>query len=181
MNTSRLLLLLAIFLGGGLPAANASESNSIVPFLGEYQGHSIVDSAGVLTIHDIGVRITQFEGGFTVAWSTATQNSNGEVDRTAYSVNFVPTGREHIFASAMVSNLFGKQVPLNPLEGEPFMWARITGPTLTVYAMFVTEAGGHDMQIYERTLSEDGMQLRIQRLRDEMPYRVVTGTLKKFH
>lgn len=35
------------------------------------------------------------------------------------------------------------------------------------------------MQIYERTLTEGGMKLKIQRLRDEMPYRVVTGTLKK--
>ena len=63
--------------------------------------------------------------------------------------------------------------------GEPFIWARIVGPTLSVYAMFVTNVGGHDMQIYERTLTEVGIQLKIQRLRDETPYRVVTGTLKK--
>ena len=179
MNASRFVLLLAMFLGGALPVANADAPDPIRSFVGEYQGHTIQDSEGVLTVHDIGVRITRFESGFTGDWSTVAQNANGEAERTEYSVNFLPTPRKHIFASAMAPNLFGKQVPLNPLEGEPFMWARITGPTLSVYAMFVTESGGHDMQIYERTLTEAGMRLRIQRLRDEMPYRVVTGTLKK--
>ena len=179
MNASRFALLLAMFLGGALPAANASAPDPIRSFIGEYQGHSIEDSEGVLTIHDIGVRIGRFDGGFTVEWNTATRNANGEADRTEYSVNFVPTRRKHIFASAMAPNLFGKQVPLNPLEGEPFIWARITGQTLFVYAMFVTEPGGHDLQIYERTLTEDGMKLKIQRMRDEIPYGVVTGTLTK--
>ena len=179
MAASRFVLLLTMFLGGALPVANAGAPDPIRSFVGEYRGHSIEDSESVLTIHDIDVRITRFESGFTVKWSMVTRNANGEAERSEYSVNFVPTRREHIFASAMAPNLFGKQVPLNPLEGEPFMWARITGPTLSVYAMFVTESGGHDMQIYDRTLTEDGLQLKIQRLRDEMPYRVVTGTLKK--
>lgn len=179
MSPSRLVLLLAMFLGGALPVANAGAPDPIRSFVGEYQGHSIEDSESVLTVHDIDVRITRFDGGFTVEWNTVTRNANGKAERSKYSVNFVPTRREHIFASAMAPNLFGKQVPLNPLEGEPFMWARIMGPTLSVYAMFVTESGGHDMQIYERTLTEGGMQLKIQRLRDEMPYRVITGTLRK--
>ncbi len=179
MNAARLSMAIAILLSGAIHAAYADVPDPIRPFLGEYQGHSIEDSARVHTIHDIGVRITRFDGGFTVQWSMVTPLSSGETGRVEYSVDFLPTDRKHIFASATAPDLFGKKVPLNPLEGEPFMWARIAVDTLTVYAMFVTDAGGHDMQIYERRLSEDGLQVRIQRLRDEMPYRVVTGTLRK--
>jgi hypothetical protein len=179
MKAHSFVLLLTILSGGTLPTVNADSPDPVDLFLGEFQGHSTDDSAGVLTIHDIGVRIARSEEGFTVEWKTVTPDASGKLDRSEYSVKFVPTRREHIFASAMAPNLFGKEVPLNPLEGEPFMWARIVGRTLSIYAMFVTELGGHDMQIYERTLTEDGMRIRIQRLRDEMPFRVVTGTLNK--
>ena len=74
MNASRFVLLLTMFLGGALPVANAGAPDPIRSFVGEYRGHSIEDSESVLTIHDIDVRITLFDGGFTVEWITVTRN-----------------------------------------------------------------------------------------------------------
>ncbi len=78
MNSRKITLLLAMFLGVASPVTIARAPDPIRPFLGEYQGHTIEDSAGMLTIHDIGVRITQFDGGFTVEWNMVTRNTNGE-------------------------------------------------------------------------------------------------------
>ena len=76
MNSQKIALLLAMFLGVASPVVNAGVPSPIRSFLGEYQGHTIEDSAGVLTIHDIGVRITHFDGGFTVEWNMVTRNTN---------------------------------------------------------------------------------------------------------
>ena len=59
------------------------------------------------------------------------------------------------------------------------MWARVLESTLTVYAMIITDTGAHDMQIYECTLSPDGLSIKFKRLRDEQPLQVVNGILKR--
>jgi hypothetical protein len=48
-----------------------------------------------------------------------------------------------------------------------------------MYALFVAETGGYEMQTYERTLVAAGMDLRYSRVRDGEVLRTVTGKLKK--
>lgn len=161
-------------------AAYAAETEyPIEPFLGRYEGEAIVEYGDGLRERDIGVEIKPHGDGFTVDWVTITRKADGRVKRKAYSVDFVPTHRTNIYASAMRRNMFGKAVPLDPLRGDPYMWAKISGPTLTVYAMFVTDEGGYEMQTYERTLTESGMSLRFSRVRDGEPLRAVTGSLRR--
>ena len=48
--------------------------------------------------------------------------------------------------------MFGHQVPLDPLKGDPYVWCRIVGRVLTLYSLQITDDGGYDLQIYERTV-----------------------------
>ncbi len=78
----------------------------------------------------------------------------------------------------MRSGLFGKRVPNDPLKGEPFFWARIVDRTLTIHALYITDDGGYEMQVYERKLDDDGnMELIFKRFRNGEPIRDVTGKL----
>ena len=80
----------------------------------------------------------------------------------------------------MKKNVFGKSVPLDPIKGEPYVWARIHGKTLTVHAMMVTDDGVYEMQVYDRTITGNGMDLKFSRVRDGKTPKLITGSLLKF-
>ena len=65
----------------------------------------------------------------------------------------------------MKTNVFGGRVALDPLKGDPYVWARITGDTLTVFALLITEDGDYEMQVYDRTLTPKGLDLVFLRTR----------------
>ncbi len=157
--------------------AAAAGSASIEDFYGAYEGKSVSSNAEGLTTRDIGVTIKPRDRGFNVTWTTLTHADDRETKRKTYSIDFEPTGRPNIFASAMRMDMFGKRVPLNPLKGDPYVWSTLSGETLTVYALLITPDGGYEMQTYERTLSEEGLHLEFSRIREGLHLKYITGTL----
>ena len=59
------------------------------------------------------------------------------------------------------------------------MWAQITGDTLYTYGMLINDDGASDLQVYERTRTEDGLELRFYRFADGWLKKATTGTLKE--
>ena len=149
-------------------------------FIGEYLGEGITSEGEVLTKRDLSVEIKPKQEGFILTWVSVTHKKNGSLKRKAYTVHFKPKGNG-LYGSAMRTDMFGNQVPLDPLKGEPYVWARISGDTLFVYAMLITDEGGYEMQVYERTLTPGGMDLTYYRVRDEGIKRTVRGTLKRIN
>ena len=169
-----------LFLLGALVGqAAARDESPIAPFVGKYRGEYIKDSGGELTQGDSAVTIEPRDEGFVVEWISVTRRADGRLKRKVYSIPFRPTQRSRIFTSAMRTNLFGRPVPLDPLQGDPYVWARIEDRTLTVYALIITDDGAYEMQKYERTLIEGGLELKFSRLRDGEPMRTATGVLKR--
>lgn len=148
-------------------------------FVGEYTGEGISQADGELTKRDFRVKIRPNGEGFILTWVSVTHDDGGALTRKAYTVPFKPKGKSGLYGSAMRTDMFGNQVPLDPLKGEPYVWARISGDTLFVYAMLITDEGGYEMQVYERTLTPTGMDLRYSRVRDGKILRSVEGTLKR--
>src|SRR5581483_11801608 len=72
-----------------------------------------------------------------------------------------------------------ERVPLDPLRGDPYVWARIQGATLTVSALLITDDGGYEVHVYDRTLIAGGLLLEHSRVRDGAVLQTVTGTLKR--
>ena len=79
----------------------------------------------------------------------------------------------------MKRNVFGHEVPLDPMKGEPFVWGRIEGKTLTVFSLFIDEKGGYELQQYDRTLADGGLDLSFSRFRNGVKSRSVETFLKK--
>jgi hypothetical protein len=177
MTSSRLALITVVLLSSaGLHGAYATEV-PIEAFCGEYTGHSISSTEGDLSERDLSVSVSDCGEGFTLAWTTVTKKAGGRIKRKSYSIDFRPSGRPSIYASAMRNNLFGKKIPLDPLNGDPYMWARLSGRILTIFALLITDNGGYEMQIYDRALTEAGMDLRFSRSRDGRQLKLITGTL----
>lgn len=136
----------------------------IAPFVGSYAGSADIElQDGSVQKRDMSVKIGETDDGFEVEWTSVSYRSDGRTKAKTYKIEFIPSGRGDVFAAAMQRNVFGHAVQLDPMKGEPYVWARLEGPTLTVYSLFVREDGGYDIQQFDRTLAENGLDLHFTR------------------
>ncbi|WP_419555541.1 hypothetical protein [Ruegeria lacuscaerulensis] len=155
-------------------------AGNIAPFVGDYVGSAnLVEDDGTETPRDMSVSIHEIRNGFNVSWSTTTYKSDGRVKEQKFSIDFKPTERSDVYSAAMKRNVFGHEVPLDPMQGEPFVWGRIEGETLTVFSLFIGESGDYELQQFDRTLAEGGLNLSFSRFRDGMKSRSVSTFLEK--
>jgi hypothetical protein len=156
-----------------------TKADIITPFLGAYIGSAKFVEGGKTVHRDMSARIEETDDGFSISWTSATYKPDGRIKEKSYTIEFVPSVRDGIYASAMQTNVFGKQIPLNPLKGEPFVWSRIVDDTLTVFSLFINEAGNYEMQEYHRTLAEGGLDLEFRRFQNGDKVRAVETFLKR--
>ncbi|WP_239113284.1 hypothetical protein [Shimia biformata] len=174
---SRLLLASVLWLFG---AAMVLASDAVERFVGSYSGTAeLVSADGKVETRDMGVKIERTKKGFIVTWSSTTIKSDGRRKEKEYSVEFEPTDRDDIFAAAMQRNMFGHAEQLDPMKGDPYVWGRIVGDTLTVYSLYINENGGYEMQQYDRTLTDGGMNLEFLRVHDGFPQKSVVAFLAR--
>lgn len=157
---NRILLLTCIWLFSPLLATAA---DSYEKFYGDYVGETVDTSSGTEVKRNLGVTISPAKKGFNVSWETTTIKADGRVKSKSYSINFIASDRDNIFSSAMKTNLFGGQQALDPMKGDPYVWARINGDTLSLHALVINDDGGFEMQTYDRTLIDEGMKLVFSR------------------
>lgn len=173
---TRMLVAIVVLMGG----TGVAFADPIDPFVGNYQGTSIENADHELKARDLDVSISKTNQGFTIDWSTVIYKEDGREKTVGISIDFYPTNRPDIYGSAMHKGLFGRRVPNDPLKGQPFVWARIKDKTLTVHAMYILDNGGYEMQVYDRTLTDDGdLKLDFRRYRDGEPVRSVEGKLTR--
>lgn len=178
MHSIRTVLALALLL---LPSVAAAQA--IDPFVGRFTGSSVQVSGTDQSKRDLTVEITKSPDGkgFLVLWKTVIHKASGkDEEQPADKVRFVPTRRDNIYSAASRQDMFGKQVPIDPISGkDPYYWARIAGKTLSVFNIIINDDGGYEMQVYHRSLTDDGMKVEFQRIRDGAPQRTVSGILKR--
>jgi hypothetical protein len=162
---------------GGWAADGLAAERPIEDFYGEYIGRSVAGNG--LQARDINIAIEEVRRGFNVSWSTVTHRKSGKAKRKSYSIDFRRTKRDNIYLSAMRKDVFGNRAPNDPMKGDPYVWARINGDTLSVYALIVTDDGSYDMQVYHRTLTANGMRLEFTRFLEGEAKKTITGELKR--
>jgi hypothetical protein len=149
-------------------------------FYGSYVGSADVVSAdGSKKPRDMSVEISAAKNGFRVMWTSTTYRADGSAKEKSYTIDFVPSHRDGVFASAMRRNVFGHDVQLDPMKGEPYVWSRIEGDTLSVYSMYVTEEGGYEIQQFDRSLAPGGLNLEFQNVRNGQILRTVSTFLER--
>jgi hypothetical protein len=160
-------------------AARAGQAD-ISRFYGSYTGSAEVISAdGSGQLRDMSVQIGETKSGFNVSWTSTTYRADGSAKEKSYSIDFQETDRDGVFAAAMRRNVFGHNTQLDPMKGEPYVWSRIEGDTLSVYSIYVTETGGYEIQQFDRTLAEGGLRLDFQNVRNGEILRTVSTFLKR--
>ncbi len=178
----RAILIAGLMLISGLPGMTrpaAAANATLEQFFGTYAGNISQAPNEPLMPRDLATKISPYdEDGFTLEWTTVIYRADGP-KRQSYAVNFSLTDRPGIFSSAMRNDLFGQSEPLDPLKGDPYLWAQLGGRTLTVHAMLITDDGGYEMQTYERTLAEGGMILKFSRDHNGRVMRTIFGKLKR--
>jgi hypothetical protein len=170
-----------VLAGSVLLAASVAQAQGggIERFYGTYAGEALSESGDELDKRDINAEVTPQGKGFKVKFTVVVKRGKDKPKRDEYTIVFSPSKRPGIYSSMMRTDVFGNAVPLDPLAGDPYMWARQEGDKFWRYALFVTESGGYEMQTYEYTLVPGGMNLRYSRVRDGEIMRTVTGKLKK--
>jgi hypothetical protein len=153
---------------------------TIEEFIGSYSGSAELEMEdGSSQKRDMSVDIQLTKAGFSVEWASSSYKPDGRVKVKSYSILFIPTEREGVFAAAMRRNVFGHEVQLDPMKGEPFVWSHLHGDTLTVYSLFIDDLGEYEIQQFDRTLVEGGLQLDFKRIRNGEKQRSVTTFLKR--
>jgi len=146
--------------------AGAAAADDFERFVGRYAGSAQVESGGESQKRDMSVTIKAAGKGFEVNWKSISHRADGRIKEKEYAIDFTPTRRDGIYASAMGVDVFGNPTPLDPMKGDPYVWGRITGDTLTVFSLLIDQNGGYEMQEYNRTLTEGGLDLDYQRIRN---------------
>lgn len=171
-----LVLVLCILLAAPLRAAGLE----IDDFYGHFAGLADQTLDGEAERRRLTVTIEPQGDNFLVDWSTRVRRDDQSLKDQHYRVLFHKTRRGAVYSSAMRINVFGKHIPLDPLAGDPFVWARIQDTTLTVYALVITDEGSFDMQVYNRTLLDNGdLDLSFTRILDGKLSREITGRLRR--
>lgn len=148
-------------------------------FVGNYVGEAdVLSSDGSSQHRDMSVEISETPDGFRVTWTSATHRADGSIKSKTYTIDFEPSERKGIYAAAQERNVFGHNVQLDPMKGEPYVWGRIVDDTLSVYSLFVTEDGGYEIQQFDRTLAQGGLNLDYQAVRNGAVERSVSTFLE---
>lgn len=155
-------------------------------FYGTYVGSGTAEQVAenVTEQRDLDVTIEPYkENGFALKWITVVRGADGErvgddVRRREVEENFLPLeDKPGVFILAAKGGLFQSSELPNPLRGEPMRWAKIEKGMLTVYSMAIGEDGGSELQVYRRTLTDEGMDLSFLRLLDESVAVTMEGSL----
>ncbi len=178
-TSDKRLVLVLLFSALLFQPLTAKAGDIIDPFIGEYEGRVKFTEADRTIERDLGVQISKTKKGFNIKWKSTTRKINEKLKTKEYTIDFLPTTRGHVFAAAMKTNVFGGKVPLDPMKGDPYVWSRITGDTLTLFALLVRDDGGYELQVYDRTLVADGLQLKYSRIRDGQPLRTIETLLRR--
>jgi len=173
-------LVLAAILTIASATSSLGDSATLQKFFGNYAGQSISLSDQGLNERDLAVTIKPYQNeGFSLDWTTITKRPEGKTKHQSYSVAFEPTSRHGIFRAAQRRNMFGHFTPLDPMAGEPYLWAHLSDDTLTVQALLVTEDGGYEIQTYERRLAPHGLDLTFSRVADGKILKTISGVLRR--
>ena len=154
-------------------------AQGIDAFAGSYAGSATLTVDGKEERREMRTTIGATDAAFFVRWTSVTLKDGGQSKEKTYEVAFIPSPRPNIFGSAMKNNVFGKPVPLDPLAGEPFVWARLEGPTLSVFSLGINEAGEYELQEFHRTLADGGLDLVFLRVMDGTPQKEIRTFLAR--
>jgi hypothetical protein len=174
-----LLLILAI----ACTSAPGASAASLEPFFGTYVGVAEVEDLVDEEVRrrDMDIVIEPYKaGGFKIHWVNVTlidgERAVPGVQRRVQTVLFEPAEDRAFFVEVAEANPFRERTETRPMRGDPVRWASLDDQGLHVYSFVVLEDGSYELQIYDRTLTDIGLDISFRRIVDGEVVRRITGT-----
>ena len=166
-----------------LAAPRARARASLEPLFGAYVGVAEVEdiAKGDVRQRDMDIVIEPYkQGGFRIQWVNVSlvdgKRAVPGVERRVQTVLFEPAQDRGFFMEAAESNPFREREETLPMRGDPVRWASLDDQGLHVYSFMVLEDGRYELQVYDRTLTDIGLDIKFQRIVDGAVMRQITGT-----
>lgn len=164
-----------------LPALADDQDATIEDFLGAYIGDAVIE--GTMQFRDIIVSVEPIRNGFSIYTSTVIRTgpkrATSDVKWRAETQSFVQSDMPHVYQPLVRKSMFSEKRDPDLMAGDTLAWASIRGHTLGVYAMNVLEDGHYELRVFERTLTDLGMNISFVRYRDGVPVRELKGNLAR--
>jgi hypothetical protein len=150
-------------------------------FFGTYVGNAQELGDADAAARDMDIVIRPFhDEGFQINWITVTKVDGRRdvpgVERTVQSVFFQPAEHGNFFVEVEADNPFREHETKVPMSGHAVRWASLDDDTLRVYSFVVLEDGRYELQIYNRALTDIGLDIVFQRFDDGELVRQVKGS-----
>lgn len=176
-----LVLLFAI--GLVLLQPGSASGASLEPYFGTYVGVAEVEDLkdGDTRQRDMDIVIEPYKrGGFKIHWVNVSlvdgRRDVPGVERRVQTVLFEPADDRNFFVEVEEDNPFREREETRPMLGHPVRWASLDEEGLHVYAFVVLDDGRYEAQIYDRVLTEEGLDIAFRRIVDGEIVRRITGT-----
>lgn len=171
------LATIGLFAGGAAWAGDDLE-----PFYGTYVGvaESTDQGSDKVSQRDMDIVIEPYQkDGVLITWINVTRVDGRRdvpgVTRRVQNALFKPAKDRDMYNEVQASNPFGEREEMVPMRGDPVRWAAVDGKTLHVYSFVVLEDGRYELQINDRILTEDGLDIAYQRIVDDAVLRRIVG------
>jgi hypothetical protein len=162
------------------PASAASEA--LERFFGTYVGVAEVENkaTGETRARDMDIVIGPHgEDGFRIHWINVSlvdgRRDLPGVERRVQTAHFEPGGHGQFYVEVSEQSLFQEREQMRPMQGDPVRWAAIADGTLHVYSFVVLPDGRYELQIYDRILTDKGIDIKFQRIVDGEVLREIIG------
>jgi len=169
-----------LLLAGGPLQAGVGD---LTPFFGAYVGVAEVQDLpnGDTRQRDMDIVIQPYrEDGFMIQWVNVTlvdgRRDVPGVERRVQQVLFEPADDRNFYVEVEEGNPFREREEMRPMHGDPVRWASLDGDRLHVYAFVVGEEGTYELQVYDRVLTDKGIDIDFQRIVDDVVVRRISGT-----
>jgi hypothetical protein len=166
-----------------LAAPADAPAASLEPLFGTYVGVAQVEdiAKGDVRHRDMDIVIEPYgQGGFKIQWVNVSlvdgKRAVHGVERRVQNLLFEPAQDRGFFMEAAESSPFREREETRPMRGDPVRWASLDDQGLHVYSFVVLEDGRYELQVYDRTLTDIGLDISFQRIVDGSVMRRVTGT-----
>lgn len=151
-------------------------------FFGAFVGVAKVEDLkrGAVKDRDMDIVIERYHGdGFRLRWVNVTlvdgRRDLPGVERRVQTALFQPDQGMGFFVEVKERSPFRERKKMQPMAGDPVRWAALLDDTLRVTAFQVLEDGRYEMQIYDRQLTETGLDVRFERIVDDVVVRRILG------
>jgi hypothetical protein len=174
----------ALALAGLLASADAqAAAPDLEPFFGAYVGVAEVEDpkAGDVRQRDMDIVIEPYrDDGFMIHWVNVTlvdgRRDLPGVERRVQTALFEKADGRDMYIEVSETSPFREREETRPMRGDPVRWASLDDQGLHVYSFVVLEDGRYELQVYDRTLTDLGLDIRFQRIVDSALVREITGT-----